>query len=567
MMHLGRSLLILALLETLSAAAGETSNAERPSARVAKIGQPPKIDGLLDDPAWKEATKVTGFHLLGSHAPPTEPTEAWLASDGQFLYLAFRCHDARIHELSNKQTQRDGPLNQDDSVEVLLDPGTNGDTYFHFKLNVGNVQADQLVVRGQTHPEWNAGWQSATFVDPVMATSKAWTAEMAIPLYILRQRARGGPWRINLARNKRTAPAELACWAPVDGGFHEPQHFGTLAGLTAIKPTTDFTPLVVATGVAHYQIVGGKYAYEVFGEVTNDGGRPGTVEIVAEDRPAAGKPSQALEKLSLAQLENKKFRLLVPIAAPGVRKAFVILRDPATGRVWHQVEVAGIEALNPLAACTDRNYYTSEPQARVLARVAMEDAQRRQAGLRVTAALLGQNVQKLCRETAATADEVAMELPLQDLPAGDYQVRVNLLDRAGMTLGETVLSLAKRAKAPPGATEVKIDQENRCLLANGKPFFPIGICATAMDPETLDMYRHCGFNTLLRWWGIGRDTPIASAIETLDAAHSRGLYVIDQPLAFLHSRPGMPGSWSRPRSRRRSTRCRTSCAPSDRIPP
>ena len=55
-----------------------------PAARARAVITPPVIDGRLTDPAWLEATPVTGFVQRELHegAPVTERTEVRIVTDG-----------------------------------------------------------------------------------------------------------------------------------------------------------------------------------------------------------------------------------------------------------------------------------------------------------------------------------------------------------------------------------------------------------------------------------------------------------------------------------------------------
>ena len=531
-----RYLLVLCAIAVISA--GNLSYAEPPTIEVTRVEQPPVIDGKLDDAVWKQAAKATDFCLVGSHKVPSGLTDAWLVTDGQFLYLAFLCHDAHLGELVSKQTLRDSGVHADDSLEIFVDAGTAGKTYFHFLLSVGNVQADQMMMKGLSKRDWDASWRSAIFVDPKIVAAAGWSAEVAIPLYVFRRKPGPENWRINLCRNKRTPPIEYSSWSPLEAGFHDPEHFGFIEGLKDITPAPIFAPLVLSTSVAPYSVVDGRYSYQVMGEVTNDGGLASTVELVVVDKPAVGRPTQATEKITLGPLETKKFRLRLQIARPGDRQASVILRNPETGEVLQQMSVPGLEALNPMRAYLDRNYYTTEKEVRVWVLLSMDESERRQAGLRLLAFLVDKGGKVVSsRAVPALTEQVAAELPLRDVPPGRYQVRLELQDRSKVNVAVVELPLAKHPPAPAGSNEVKIDQENRCLLLNGKPFFPVGICALGLlNSETLKPYQDAGFNTLIRWWGVGRNNPISAALESLEAARGQGLYMIDTPLAFLHQR-------------------------------
>lgn len=214
---------------------GVVAFAEPPVVRVKRIQGAPKIDGELNDAFRKEATRLEEFHLLASGKAPQAPTEAWLGTDGQFLYVAFRCHDTDLTKLVHRVTRRDGGVSRDDSIEVFIEPGTGGRRYLHFFVSVGNVQAEQKVENGKRDRDWNAQWKSATAYDP-LAPEEGWRVEVAIPLYEIKRFAGSGQWRMNLCRNKRTPPEEFSSSAPVRGGFHEPESFGTVLGLKSATP-------------------------------------------------------------------------------------------------------------------------------------------------------------------------------------------------------------------------------------------------------------------------------------------------------------------------------------------
>ncbi|MBM4049157.1 MAG: hypothetical protein FJ279_29000, partial [Planctomycetes bacterium] len=245
----------------------------------------------------------------------------------------------------------------------------------------------------------------------------------------------------------------------------------------------------------------------------------------------------AAEKFTLGPREKRKFQLRLQIAQPGDRKASLILRNPATGQVFCEMAVPGLEGLNPVRAYLDRSYYTIEATARAWVLLSMSEAELAAGGFRIAAALLDGKSRALATgESPASAQEVPTELPLGSLAPGNYGLKVELLDRGKAVVGVVALTLRKHAPAPTGSNEVKIDHENRCLLLNGKPFFPVGICAQAMDEDVLKSYQDAGFNALIRWWGMGRTNPPSLALETLDAAHRHGLYMIDQPLSFVQTR-------------------------------
>src|SRR5271166_2191347 len=53
------------------------------------VEAPPKIDGTLDDPAWKNAAHVQLGWNFTFQRPADESTDAYVLSDKQYLYVAF----------------------------------------------------------------------------------------------------------------------------------------------------------------------------------------------------------------------------------------------------------------------------------------------------------------------------------------------------------------------------------------------------------------------------------------------------------------------------------------------
>lgn len=275
------------LAAALGAAAGDAAPSP-PTLTITTGATPPVIDGKLDDAAWQGAAHASHAFQIRTRQPAAAATEMWLTTDGKHLYLGVLCHESHLAELSVKTAARDGSISQDDSLEIFLDPGTDGKMYFHLLLNAAGVQADQICRGEKRNREWNGGWRSATYVDPLIVRAAGWSAEFAIPLQMLRRQAGGGEWRFNLCRNKKTAPAEFSSWAPVQGGFHEPAAFGVLAGLRNLPPQDVFAPVVTAAQVSPYRLQDGRYSYELTGEIMNDGGKGDEVDLAATDQPAAG---------------------------------------------------------------------------------------------------------------------------------------------------------------------------------------------------------------------------------------------------------------------------------------
>jgi hypothetical protein len=115
---------------------------------------------------------------------------------------------------------------------------------------------------------------------------------------------------------------------------------------------------------------------------------------------------------------------------------------------------------------------------------------------------------------------------------------IELRDSQTHVLEKRVLSLRKHAPVSENCAEVKIDQENRVLLVDGKPFFPVGIWTGQLSDDWLGLYKELGFNTLFLWQGAGQDRSVSQGLDHLDRLHECGLWAIPRPLTYVKSYGG-----------------------------
>ena len=507
--------------------------------RVPHVESTPLVDGQLTDPVWNGASRLTDFRRAGSVVAAAAATEAFIAAGDRFLFVAVRCHDAHLDDLVRRVAERDGAVTADDSVEVFVDPGTEGEVYFHFMLSVGNVQADQISTTTGRDRSWDTAWQSATACDPLLPEA-GWTAELALPLSPFRERAGAAEWRINVCRNKRTDPSESTSWAAMRRGFHSPTSFGFALGLTGVSAPDRFVPTLLSAEAVRYRLNVGLCQYEVRLEVVNDGNRAGTVILTVEDRPSGGRSSSSSVNVPLGSGERRRVVVPVSISAPGEREATAVLMDSASGQAAQRMPVARLANLDPLRAWTDRTYYTTEETARIVLDIRLTADELRVAGLQARVRVQDarrHGVFESC--SPVIVPRLSVPVVLRQKEPAEYAVEVTIEDRDGNSFGKRGLTLVKRLPAPADVRETKIDQQNRALLVDGQPFFPVGICAKDFAPHMLAFYRDLGFNTIVRWgWGAGSNHPIEDALATLDAAHGLGLRVIESPLSFLRTRVG-----------------------------
>ena len=162
----------------------------------ALVESPPIIDGVLDDPAWKQAPTVTDPFIIdtpvyGETFP--QKTEIWLAYDYNNLYIAFYCYDTEPGKIKTSISKRDN-LGADDYVSVDLDAiGNRQSTYVHM-CNPSGIQADLIYSSfggGNFDPDW-VWYSSGKLVE------NGYTVEIKIPLRSLKFKS-GNNVKLNMA--------------------------------------------------------------------------------------------------------------------------------------------------------------------------------------------------------------------------------------------------------------------------------------------------------------------------------------------------------------------------------
>ena len=482
---------------------------------------PPVLDGKLNDACWDSAAPVTAFHLLKGEPPPAR-TEAHLCRDGVWLYIAFRCHEPTPSLLVRKQTERDGPVNQDDSVEIFVDLGIDGLAFYHFMISTDNVRVDQRCLPGgHAYRHWNDGWRSATAIHDT-----AWCAEVALPLCRF-QRRDALQWRINLTRNKRTHPPQFLSAAPVKSKYKEVDHFLPLEPILTDK--APFAPVIERANVRPFELRDGQWGYELKVQADNQTPTGGELALCITDRPAEGasKTVEAVLKLGASQ------RNIVKVWVPAVRAADrvqveVAMYDPRTGEQRQRVQVRDLSPLRPMTAYLDRNYYTSESAA--LAVCSLHVPTEALQGWRITAR--SDRARPPLTWTGLKSGEQQLPLPLRELVEGTYAVELVLHDPDGHQLSQCALTLHKRAAA---ADEVKLDRQSQVVLVNREPFFPMGLLG--VEAVHVAECARAGFNTVSSFglpYKGGETTPT----DVIDAAQAAGVKVIEYLPRYLIDEKG-----------------------------
>ncbi len=206
-----------------------------------------KIDGELDEAAWKRARTVGDFHFNWWTGGAKEQTAAKMLWDDENLYVSWFCRDKHI---SASVTERHGPVSRDDCVEIFLSPNPAKVTnYYTFEINaIGTMLNRCRTDWWKGPPTWEPEgviYRTTFHGQPrkeEAAGDANWIVELAIPLRNFAKDAahtpprNGDEWRLNLNRTGGITDKQNSTWSPVAPparGFHTPESFGDVRFVTA----------------------------------------------------------------------------------------------------------------------------------------------------------------------------------------------------------------------------------------------------------------------------------------------------------------------------------------------
>ena len=241
---------------------------------VPQVAQPPIIDGNLSEIVWQTAAHLSPFQNADGTEAPSNSTETFLMWDAENFYVGVKASlsDALLPYIS--QTQQDSPIWEDECIEILIDPNSKTDVYYHLVINPISAYFDQQVNTPgepsfqfaphdvqvtldrktmQTTFNADSAWDSHAKI-ATQINDSFWSLEVAFPRKILESAPETDPasplsfgnrWLFNVHRKmhssnmKSLIPAksrEYSYWLPIydtDHPWwpHSPQEYtGPLAG-------------------------------------------------------------------------------------------------------------------------------------------------------------------------------------------------------------------------------------------------------------------------------------------------------------------------------------------------
>jgi len=259
-----------------------------------RAASPPRIDGRLDDAAWRDAPWTDAFVDIEGAAKPKPPllTRAKMLWDDTYFYIGAELDEPHVWATL---TEHDSVIFRDNDFEVFIDPNGDNHEYYEFEINALGTFWDLLLPRpykdgGLAVNGWEIpGLKSAVSVagtlnDP-KDTDTRWSVELAFPWRALGELARrpsppkdGDQWRINFSRVEWPVQTTGGAYAK-PAGAHENNWVWSPQGVVNM------------------------HRPETWGYVQFSSGRPGAIAFV----PDASLPARRwLHEVYYAEIEYRK---------------------------------------------------------------------------------------------------------------------------------------------------------------------------------------------------------------------------------------------------------------------
>ncbi len=156
------------------------------------------VDTPPSEEDWNAVPAVTDFTALGKKAV-SQKTSAKVLYDPKNLYFRVEAFDDNMDKVAARETERDGVLWNDSTIELFIASPSFGGKYLHFIVNPRGTIFDAMTV----HPSDSDKTFDAKASVKVRKEKDRWIADIAIPFESLGSVPKPeDEWKINVARSR-----------------------------------------------------------------------------------------------------------------------------------------------------------------------------------------------------------------------------------------------------------------------------------------------------------------------------------------------------------------------------
>lgn len=219
-----------------------------------RSASPIQLDGKLDEAAWSGSDQVVELVQQSPRSGESSPyrTLVRILIQENRLYVGFECIDPNPAAISAHTMQRDGRVDGDDTVSIVLDTYGDRRTGYFFRVNAAGARVDGLIA-GSDSPslDWDGIWDAQT-----ARTGEGWSAEIVIPANTLNFTKGLSEWGANFERNIPRDRTILRWASPtLDSSLYDLSRAGSLAGVGDLQQGQglEVSPFAVGRVQTDYQ--------------------------------------------------------------------------------------------------------------------------------------------------------------------------------------------------------------------------------------------------------------------------------------------------------------------------
>ncbi|MBE6404108.1 MAG: hypothetical protein E7039_10385 [Lentisphaerae bacterium] len=292
----------------------------------------PRIDGKLDNKEWQGAVKFDHFNLIGTNNN-TKLATALLLHDRKGVYIGFKLllKDGRTPVA--KAVTRDGRVSVDESVEMMIVPTRNRDTYIHLAVNSRGTIYDAFADQGGflNNPKWNGNFKVKTFVG-----KDFWSAEIFVPYSTMDlSQDVSDTWAFNFCHNAykkqyssilpKGAYHVAGAFVPVKGFDYDFSDYGIRVSSPVLQIKRQGNEFICTPEIKLVNTADKSRKVKLDLTLTGNG-----IAAVDMDAELAGKSGKTFRLPPVTLKKAGDYRAIVSIMDTAKRKTFVKRSFPAT---------------------------------------------------------------------------------------------------------------------------------------------------------------------------------------------------------------------------------------------